>query len=162
PSYQTFRDWAVDYNKRLLARNPYADGLFVDNSSGKAPVVDGQVLESVVNYGGDYGSLLNAIGKAIGPKFVMPNTSGGGTAADPVIRQNTGYFEEFTIRALSHTWQQFEDIALILQHREDLRTPPAYAVLDAMPTGGSPTDARTQIATLAYYYLLQDPKYTFL
>jgi hypothetical protein len=31
-----------------------------------------------------------------------------------------------------------------------------------LPTGGSPTDPRTQISTLAYYYLLQDPKYTFL
>ena len=29
-------------------------------------------------------------------------------------------------------------------------------------TGGAPTDPRTQIATFAEYYLLADPKYTFL
>jgi hypothetical protein len=36
------------------------------------------------------------------------------------------------------------------------------AVLDSLPTGGSPSDPRTQLATLAYYYLLANPKYTFL
>src|SRR5262249_60648481 len=36
------------------------------------------------------------------------------------------------------------------------------AVLDSLPTGGSPTDPRTQMATLASYYLLADPKTTFL
>src|SRR5262249_25974842 len=39
---------------------------------------------------------------------------------------------------------------------------PPYAVLDSRPDGGSPTDPRTQIATLAYYYLLADPDRTFL
>ena len=37
-----------------------------------------------------------------------------------------------------------------------------YVVLDSLPTGGSPTDPRTQLATLAYYYLLADPNRTFL
>jgi hypothetical protein len=35
-------------------------------------------------------------------------------------------------------------------------------VLDSHPAGGSPTDARTQLATLAYYYLFNDPERTFL
>jgi hypothetical protein len=35
-------------------------------------------------------------------------------------------------------------------------------VLDSQPTGGSPTDPRTQLATLASYYLLADPVTTFL
>ncbi|HEX5273138.1 MAG TPA: hypothetical protein VFW33_21730, partial [Gemmataceae bacterium] len=36
------------------------------------------------------------------------------------------------------------------------------SVLDSVPAGGSPTDPRTQIATLAEYYLLADPTRTFL
>jgi hypothetical protein len=35
-------------------------------------------------------------------------------------------------------------------------------VIDSLPAGGSPTDPRTQLATLAYYYLLSDPVHTFL
>jgi hypothetical protein len=46
--------------------------------------------------------------------------------------------------------------------RESLASPPPYLVLDSLPNGGSPTDARTQLATLAEYYLLADPNNTFL
>jgi hypothetical protein len=35
-------------------------------------------------------------------------------------------------------------------------------VLDSLATGGSPTDPRTQLATLAEYYMMADPKTTFL
>jgi hypothetical protein len=35
-------------------------------------------------------------------------------------------------------------------------------VLDSLPAGGSPTDPRTEMATLAEYYLLGDPNSTFL
>jgi hypothetical protein len=35
-------------------------------------------------------------------------------------------------------------------------------VIDTHPQKGSPTDARTQIGALAYYYLLADPDSTFL
>src|SRR5262249_34508116 len=104
----------------------------------------------------------NGVGRAIGPHWLLANTSGGGSAADPVIQKNTGYFEEYALRPLAHNWQQFEDLAQALQHRQNLRTPPPYAVFDSLPTGGSPTDPRTQIATLAYYYLVGDPNYTFL
>ncbi len=37
-----------------------------------------------------------------------------------------------------------------------------YLVLDTYPGGGSPTDPRTEIAALAYYYLLADPTRTFV
>jgi hypothetical protein len=47
-------------------------------------------------------------------------------------------------------------------HRASLTWPAPYAVLDSLPRGGSPTDARTQIATLAYYYLIADPRRDFL
>jgi hypothetical protein len=92
----------------------------------------------------------------------LANTSGGGINADGVVSQNIGSFEEFAIRPLAHNWQQFEDLAAMVAHRESLHVPPPYEVLDSLPTNGSPTDARTQIATLAYYYLLADPRTTFL
>jgi len=40
--------------------------------------------------------------------------------------------------------------------------PKGYAILDTYPAGGSPTDPRTEIAALAYYYLLADPDRTFV
>ncbi len=43
-----------------------------------------------------------------------------------------------------------------------MTSPPPYVVLDSYSRGGSPTDPRTQLATLAYYYLLADPDSTFL
>jgi hypothetical protein len=162
PSNPAFRNWAVDYHFRLLAGQPLADGLFVDNSGGKAPVKDSDVLEPVSTYSSDYGAMLNAIGQRIAPRWLLANTAGGGTVADGVVRQNTAYYEEFAIRALAHNYQQFEDLAGLVEHRSRLRSPAPYAVLDSLPTGGSPTDARTQLATLSYYYLLADPETTFL
>ena len=50
-----------------------------------------------------------------------------------------------------------------VRHRLGNVTQPApFVVLDSHPGGGAPTDARTQLATLAYYYLLADPNTTFL
>jgi hypothetical protein len=162
PASAGFRGWAADYAVRQLQSQPLAAGLFVDNSSGKAPANDDAVVEPVSTYSQDYGALLNAVGHAIAPRWVLANTSGGQTAADGVVAQNTAYFEEFGLRPLTSDWQQFEDLAGQIAHRAALRTPAPYAVLDSLATGGSPTDPRTQIATLAEYYLLADPKSTFL
>ena len=87
---------------------------------------------------------------------------GGGVGADPLLTHATGYFEEFALRPLSGTYQAFEDLAALVAHRSSLQSPPPYAVLDSVPAGGSPTDPRMQIATLAEYYLLADPTRTFL
>ncbi len=162
PSSQYFRNWAADYHLRFLNSQPLADGLFVDNSTGRLPVKDSDLLESVSSYANDYGTLIDVLARAVAPRWLLPNTSSGGTDADPVVRATTAYYEEFAIRALAHHYQQFEDLAATIGHRQDLRTPAPYAVLDSLPTGGSPTDARTQLATLAYYYLLADPDRTFL
>ena len=43
-----------------------------------------------------------------------------------------------------------------------LRNGKGYAVLDTYPQGGAPTDARTQIAELAEYYLVADARQTFI
>jgi hypothetical protein len=162
PSSPQYDAWAVDYSKRLLANTPLGSGLFVDNSSGRFPLPDADVRENVSTYSNDYGALLNAISRSIAPQWVMANTSGGQYDADGIIRQNTAYFEEFALRALASNYSQFEDLANLIGHRQDLKSPQPYAVLDSLPTGGSPTDARTQITTLAEYYLLADPKHTFL
>jgi hypothetical protein len=161
PSAAHFQAWAADYATRFLQSQPLADGLFVDNSSGKAPAAAGSVLESVSNYSADYGALLGSINRAIAPHWILANTSGS-TSAGPVLQQVPGGFEEFAIRPLSGTWQMFEDLASLVASRDAVRSPSPYLVLDSLPTGGSPTDARTQLATLAEYYLLADPQTTFL
>src|SRR5262249_5828919 len=98
---------------------------------------------------------------AIAPRWVLANTSGGGTDADGVVRQNTAYYEEFALRPMASNYQQFEDIAQLVAHRQSLN-PNGYAILDTRPTDGAPRDPRTQIATLACYYMLADPVHTFL
>ncbi len=162
PSNPAFRQWAIDYARRYLASHPAAGGLFVDNSNDVAPVSAGAVAESVASYGNDYAALLNAVGQAIAPHWLAANTAGGGGAADPLVSHNTAYFEEFALRPLSGSYLRFEDLAALVAHRSALQSPAPYAVLDALPAGGSATDARTQLATLAEYYLLADPSRTFL
>jgi hypothetical protein len=162
PASSPFRDWAIDYHTRFLAGQPLADGLFVDNSGGKVPVPASQVMESVFSYAQDHAAMLAAVARALAPQWLLANTAGGATAADPVVKQGIPYFEEFAIRPLAHHYSQFEDLAAQVARRNALRSPETYAILDSYPTGGSPTDGRTQLATLAYYYLLADPESTFL
>ena len=136
--------------------------MFVDNSSGHSPLSGISTLESTANYSSDYGALLGAIDRAIAPQWLAANTSGGGAETDSVIRNTPASVQESALRALAVNRQQFEDEAALIAHRLSLLSPSAYMVLDSMSTGGSPTDPRTQIATLAYYYLVGDPKSTFL
>jgi hypothetical protein len=162
PGDAAFRSWAVDYAVRYLNSHPQAAGLFVDNSGGRLPVAAGSVLEPAATYASDYGSLLYAIGRAIAPRWILANTAGGGTAADPVIQSVQGYYEELALRPLANNYQQFEALAGLVAHRTALQSPAPYAVLDSYPGGGSQTDPRTLLATLASYYLLADPNTTFL
>jgi hypothetical protein len=137
-------------------------GLFVDNSTGLPPVTAGSVVESVATYTTDYASLLHALALAAAPRWLMVNTAGGGTTANAVVAQNTAYYEEFAIRPLANNYTQFLDLAAEVAQQMALQSPAPYAVLDSYPAGGSPTDPRTQLATLAEYYLLADPTRTFL
>jgi hypothetical protein len=162
PGDAAFRSWAIDYDTRYLNSHPLAAGLFMDNSTGKAPASVGSVLEPVGSYSTDYASLVYEIGRAIAPKWLLANTAGGGSDANPTIQRVQGYFEEFTIRALAVNYQLFESMAAQVAGRAALASPAPYAVLDSHPQGGSATDPRTELATLAYYYLLADPNSTFL
>jgi hypothetical protein len=158
-----FRRWAVDNQRRRLAEHPQADGLFMDNSMGWPMVRAVAALEDTNGHGEHYASLMREIDEAISPRWVLPNTCGGYRgSAEPVARESAIYFEEFLIRPLSHNYHRFEDAANLVAKRSSLSSPPPYAVLDSRPDGGSPTDPRTQLATLAYYYLLADPDRTFL
>src|SRR5205823_8830147 len=162
PASLAFRAWTIDYSTRYLSAHPFATALFVDNSGGNSPVAGIPTAEPAAAYATDYAALLNAIGRAIAPRWILANTAGGGVSADAVVQRVQAYFEEFAIRPLAHTYQQFEDVAATLARRAALTSPAPYAILDSLPTGGSPTDPRTQLATLAYYYLVADPATTFL
>jgi hypothetical protein len=162
PSTAAFRRWAVDYHVRLVKREPLAAGFFMDNSAGKPFVEAADVREPLADYARDYGALLAAISKAVAPRWIMGNSAGGPAHADTVIRQNPAYLEEFAIRPLSHNYLQFEDLAETVERRSRLTSPSPLGVLDGYPAGGDPTDARTQLATLAEYYILADPDSMFL
>jgi hypothetical protein len=162
PSNSAFRAWAADYVKRLLAANPIAAGVFLDNSVGYLPGDPGNTLESTAAFAVDYASLVNAVAQAIQPHWILANTAGGGANVNPLVPRVAGYYEEFALRPLAGNYTQFEDLANEVAQRMSLRSPAGYAVLDSFPQGGSPTDPRTQLATLAEYYLLADPKNTFL
>jgi len=162
PSTEGFQKWAVDYNVRFLTKHPLAGGLFMDNSSGKPPVKATEVVETVSTYSADYGTLLQALSKAIAPKWVLANTAGGYANAEPVIQRNPTYLEEFAIRPMGHHYGFFEDLATLVARRAALTNPSPLAVLDSHPQKGDINDPRMQISTLAYYYLLADPESTFL
>jgi len=162
PSGAGVAAWALNYHRRLLASHPQADGVFMDNSGGKAPTNKAKLVESADSYASDYGALLGAVNRGIAPKWVLANTSGGGADADRVVRQVPATIEEFALRPLAHTWAQFRDAADLVARRIALTDSTGYLILDALSTGGSPIDPRTRLAALAYYYLLADPNATFL
>jgi hypothetical protein len=162
PGSDDFRRWAADFAKRSLEAQPLADGLFLDNSNGKLPVDAAGLNESVANYAQEYGELLGEVNRAIAPKWGLANSAGGRDAVDPIVSEGVSYLEEFALRPMSHNYVQFEDTAGMIGKRTQESAGRGYAILDSYPVGGSPTDPRTQMATLAYYYLVADPESTFL
>jgi hypothetical protein len=157
PSNSGFRAWAVDYLQRFLKGQPGVVNLFMDNATGNTPVSAATAQESVATYSNDFATLVNAVARHIGPRWVLVNTT-----SDLVVSKNTAYYEEFALRPLAHHFEQFENVAERVAHRATLRTPSPYAVLDVYPQGGDPTSGRTQMAALSYYYLLADPVRTFV
>lgn len=159
PSSASVQGWAADYHRRLLAANPLADGIMLDNSTGKLPFAGTPVVEATDTYSADSGALVAAVSKAIAPRWVMANTVSGGASATPTAAASGAVLEEFLLRPLAHNWQEVADAAALVKLR--LATPGSpYVVLDTYPTGGSASDPRTQLAALSYYYLLADPERT--
>jgi hypothetical protein len=162
PSNAAYRAWAADYANRYLSQYPNADGLFEDNSFGRLQAAASGIKESLTNYSADYGSLLAAIQTKIGGRMILANTAGAGKSANSIVTNGVSYLEEFALRPMTHNWSQFEDTAGLVRNRLSLSGGKGYAILDTYPAGGAPTDSRTEIAALAYYYLLADPKHTFV
>lgn len=162
PGSTAIQNWAADFHERLLAAQPLADGIFMDNSSGKNPVANYDLIESSAAYSAEYSAMLAVINREISPKWVMANTSNGNADTDMVVRQVPATLEEFGIRALAHNWTQFSDLADTVKRRQNLTEPSGYLIIDSLSTGGSPTDARTRMATLAYYYMIGDSQSTML
>lgn len=156
PSNPNFRAWAMTWIDRLLQTQPPAVGVMIDNSLANPPLV-GEVREPVANYQADYADLVGTASRTEAPRLVMVNTG-----SEAVIRQALVYSEENTIRALADGWDLFEAVSARLAQRLALRSPSPYAVIDSLPTNGTPDDPRTQMATLAYYYLLADRDWTFI
>ncbi|MBY0459798.1 MAG: hypothetical protein K2V38_20960, partial [Gemmataceae bacterium] len=161
PSASAVRHWAADYHVRLLSASPLADGLFMDNATGNLPFAGASVLEPTATYADDSGALIAAVSRAIAPRWVLANTAGGANTADAIVAGSGGAFEEFLIRPLTANWSEVGDAAALVRRRLNTAGSP-YVVIDSSPAGGSRFDARTQVATLAYYYLLADPERTFL
>jgi hypothetical protein len=162
PSDPLVARWTADYTKRLLAANPLADGVMLDNSLGKIAVDGISLAESTSTYGTDLGRLIQTTWSAIAPKFVLSNTAGGQAAADPVVAASAASLEEFMLRPTDATWSNVNDVAALVSRRLGTTTPSPYLVIDTTPGATSPSDPRTQIGTLAYYYLVADPDKTFL
>jgi hypothetical protein len=175
PHAADFQAWAADFNYRLLQASPLAGGLFVDNATGSTTsLATTAVVESadMSTYAADSGAALKAVYQKTAPHWLLPNTSGY-ASADAII-QNTGAdYVEFALRPLAHSWSRFLDVAAYVSHVHGLNATPPLEILDSYPRNqdgsppngystGDPTDGRTQLATLAYYYLLADPQSTFL
>ncbi len=162
PTSAAIKDWNVDYHRRILTQNPFADGLFLDNSHGKLPFAGTPVKEAVVDFTRDYTALVGAVTAGIAPKWTVSNTAGSIAEGDPVARASTAAFEEFAIRPNSANWSQVRDIADLIARRLNSDTPSPYVIIDTYSGSVAMTDPRSQMGALAYYYLLADPDKTFL
>ena len=154
--------WTIDYHKRFLAAEPKVSGFFVDNSTGRLPVDPAGLVEKNADYGVSYGKVLGALNRAIGPKWLLSNTAGGGKSVDEQIRQGVSYLEEFALRPMAANHVQFEDMAALSKYRRQLSGGKGYEILDSLSTGGDLMSDRMKLATLAYYYMLADPDTSML
>lgn len=161
PSSSSIKKWAADYHKRLLSATPLADGLFIDNSHGKLPFAGINVLEGTQTYTADSANLVGAVWRAVNPKIVVANTVGSIAEADLIAGQSAAVLEEFLLRPSDASWSTVETVADIVRRRLAANGSP-YVILDSYPGSTAVTDPRTQIGTLAYYYLFADPNRTML
>ena len=161
PSSSAIRKWAAEYHVELLDDNPLADGIFMDNAHGKLPFPGVSVLEPTSTFSLDSGSLIAAVNRAIAPRWVMANTAGSRAEGNAIAAGSAAIIEEFLLRPHQANWSEVGDVANLVAGRLNAEGSP-YVVLDSHPAGGHTLSPRTQIATLAYYYLLADPERTFL
>lgn len=161
PSEVAVRNWAANYHQRLLAGNPLADGVFLDNSNGKLPFAGTPVKESVANFTEDMASAVQAVTRALPGKWVVSNTAGSIAEGDPIARESTAVLEEFLLRPYDHNWANLIDIQDKVNRRLAADSPSPYVIIDTHPGTGDIRTERVRQGALAYYYLLGDPDKTF-
>jgi hypothetical protein len=178
PSNPDFANWVLSSYPADFAvggKWQYSGGLFMDNSTGNAPAVAGDVLETVDSFSYDYGRLLNRLVfaiRAVKPDaWILPNIAGGKPGSmDPIVKAVGTYWDEKVLRAMQFDTNSFNTYvsrynSLSLMHAPGQQL---YAMVDASATGYSPPvgsaeeDPRVQMATLAAYYMFADPGYSFL
>jgi hypothetical protein len=157
PSYQA---WAVDYQRRLLANNPLAAGLFVDNAASISPLRGLSVLEPTARYLTESGALLAEVRRAVAPKWLLPNI-GPWAPADNVIPNAGSWFAESELRPMTLTWALFGALSDVYTHQQAETNPPPLGVLDTLTPTAQVTDPRVQITSLAAFYTIADPTTTF-
>lgn len=161
PGSTVLQSWAGQYHVGLLAANPLADGVFLDNQNGKLPFTASSVLESTRDYSTQAASLVASVRSALGSRFVVANTVGARAEANAVGRAAGITLEEFAIRPTVASWATVNDVVDLLRQRLAGDDKP-LVILDSHPGGTLPTDARTQLGVLAYYYIVADPEQTLL
>ncbi|CAN5560789.1 hypothetical protein BH11PLA2_BH11PLA2_04460 [soil metagenome] len=161
PTSAAVKAWAADYHSDWLDSLSNADGIFLDNSSGKLPFAGTPVLESTTNYSADSAALVAAVKNALGGRSVIANTTGATTEATGIAKAADISFEEFALRPTTVTWAGLLDEANIVNLRLNA-DPNAQLILDSHNGSTSMTDPRTQMGVLSYYYLVGDPDRTYL
>jgi hypothetical protein len=161
PTSAAYKSFAAEYHAGLLAAAPSADGIFLDNASGRVPF-ESPVLESTANFTAESAAVVAAIRARIGGKTLVANTAGGRTDANAITSSAGIAYEEFLLRPNAANWSQVNDVAAIVAGRLASH-PTAAVVLDSLPAStANMTDPRTQLGALSYYYLLADPQRTYL
>ncbi len=163
PNSDAVQEWMGDFHAAFLDEHPNADGLFLDNTSGKLPIAGTPVIESTANYTSDTADLVAAVKSAVNNRTVIVNTSGAGANAfaDGVTEEAGIAFEEFLLRPTTANWATVNDIAAVVNRRL-AASPTAQVILDSHPGNSSMTDTRTRMGVLSYYYLVGDPDRTYL
>ncbi len=162
PTSDAYKDWSAGYHSDLLAAAPLADGIFLDNASGRIPFNGTPVYESTANFKADSAAVIDAIRSATGGKAIVANTAGGRTDANAITEAAGIAYEEFLLRPNAANWAQVNDVANIVNGRL-ASNPDAAVILDSLPASKlKMTDPRTQLGALSYYYLLADSERTYL
>jgi hypothetical protein len=162
PAAAELTAWTTDYHKRFLAANPKISGFFVDNSTGRLAVDQAGIRETIGDYGVLYGRVLGSLNRAIGPKWLLSNTAGGGKSVEQQIREGVSYLEEFALRPMAANHVQFEDLAALSKFRRQMSGGKGFEILDSLSVGGDLMSDRMKLATLAYYYAVSDPDHSML
>lgn len=166
-AHPDWQRWVVDFARRQLAANPAANAFFVDNSHRPWPVggPDPANIEGVTSasWVAGYAATMQQVAALVAGQAIL-NAAGGADLDKPIYTGGVGHplwWVESWLRPMSTNADAFAGwLALFSQYRA-LASPPAYVGIDANPTGGSPTDPRTQMAALAMYHLVSDPATTF-